>query len=126
MNLIGNDYSECNKIIKTLPFRNLTFDREKDELIYKNCIHPEWKTDYFSFMELQLEERSDNILHVLRKIDDYYEFKLEKQLPTRRVELIKKYFKLRMKVVKILKQEMKKYRKINKENRNKKIQKDEL
>jgi len=121
INLIGKDYTDCNKLVEALPYKNVSFNKEKDELIYNKCVHPEWKTDFFEFAERQLEERVDNFLHLLKKIDEYYEFREEKKLLTRRAEILKKYFQLRLKVVDVLKKELRRYRKINKENRNKKI-----
>ena len=121
INLIGKDFSECHKIIQTLPYRNISFDREKDELIYNKCVHPEWKSDLFEFARRQLDEREDNFLHNIKKIEVYIEFRKDKKLPFKRAEILQKYFKLRLKLVAVLKKELKKFKKINEENRNSKI-----
>lgn len=121
INLIGKDFSECHKLVEALPFRNMSFDKEKDNLIYNNCIHPEWQTDLFELAESQLEERVDNFLFLVNKIKNYEEFRVEKGLTSRRAIILRKYFEMRLKVVDLLKKEMRKFRKINKEYRNKKI-----
>lgn len=124
MNLIGNDFSECNKMLKQLPYRNISFDKEKDEFIYNNCVHPEWNSDILKFLDLQVEERLDNNMHNLRKIEEYIEFRKEKKKTTKRPILIKKYFQLRMKYLKKMKEEIKKYQKLNKEYKNRKIKQE--
>ena len=121
INLIGKDFSECHKILQTLPYRNISFDKEKDELIYNQCVHPEWKSDLFDFANRQLDEREDNFMHNVKKIEVYIEFRKDKNLPIRRAEILKEYFKLRLKVVAVLKKELRKFKKINKDNRNSKI-----
>ncbi len=126
LNLIGAQYSECNKLLKTLPFRNITFDKVKDQFIYDNCVHPEWKTNLFDFAEKQLEERIDNFHHNLKKIKEYQEFRQEKGLSFDRAEVLKGYFELRLKSIDSLKKEMRRFMKINKENRGRKIKKEEI
>ena len=84
-------------------------------------MHPEWKSDLFDFANRQLDEREDNFMHNVKKIEVYIEFRKDKNLPIRRAEILKEYFKLRLKVVAVLKKELRKFKKINKDNRNSKI-----
>ena len=60
-------------------------------------------------------------MHNVKKIEVYIEFRKDKNLPIRRAEILKEYFKLRLKVVAVLKKELRKFKKINKDNRNSKI-----
>lgn len=126
INLIGFDFSDCNKLLKQLPNRNISFDHQRDQFIYENCVHPEWKTDFFSLANKQLEDRVDNFQHNLKKINDYHGFRIEKGLPARRSDILIKYFKLKLKLIGILREEMKKYIKINEQNRNSKLKKENL
>ena len=126
MNLIGRDFSDCNKLLKTIPNRNISFDGEKDRFIYENCVHPEWKTNFFEFAEKQLDERDDNFRHDLKKISDYFEFRTEKNLTTDTAVILKQYLKLRLKLIGVLKKEMRRLENINKENRNSKLKKEDL
>lgn len=116
MNLIGREYSTCNKLLQENKFeRNFTYNKERDMFIDEHCSHPEWKTDIFDFIKLQIDERFDTFHYNIKKIDEYIEYRENKNLDFERAKFLKEYLKMRLKLTKDFYSEFKKFRKMAKE-----------
>lgn len=112
MNMVGKEYSDCMKGIKTLNIpTNVNYSRIKDDYIEENCTHPEWKTKIFRFTKLQLDERFDNFHHNLKRLEEYMEFRKDRHLSTHAVEYIRDYLKMKIKLLNAFYKEFKKYEK---------------
>jgi hypothetical protein len=131
MNMVGKEYSECMKGIKTLNIpANVNYSRIKDDYIDANCSHPEWKTNIFYFTRLQLDERFDNFHHNLKRLEEYIEFRKDHQLSIKASEYIRDYLKMKIRLINAFYKEFKKYEKIVKdkfqEENKQKLKKPEL